>query len=54
MKVKPLVDLPARFDVDSLDAWIRAPKKPMPSYPIRDDDRRSLAVYLLTTPDAER
>jgi hypothetical protein len=48
------VDLRERFDLDKLDAWIRTPNPPMPSYPIRDDDRRSLAVYLLTTEEAER
>lgn len=54
MKVKPLVNLRERFDLDKLDAWIRTPTPPMPTYPIRDEDRRSLAVYLLTTEESER
>jgi mono/diheme cytochrome c family protein len=54
LKVKPLEHLADRYDVTSLDAWIRAPRKPMPTYPIRDDDRRSLAVYLLTSEGERR
>lgn len=45
---KPLANLSARYDVDSLARYLAAPTPPMPAYPMSDDERRDLAVFLLT------
>lgn len=44
---KPLVDLGARYTVDSLATFLRTPQPPMPVYSFDDRQRRDLAVYLL-------
>lgn len=44
---KPLVDLGARYTVDTLANFLRTPQPPMPVYPFDDQQRRDLAVYLL-------
>jgi glucose/arabinose dehydrogenase len=44
---KALEDLRARYGVDSLAAFLRTPQSPMPVFPLDDQQRRDLAVYLL-------
>ena len=45
---KPLAGLASRYDVAALDAYLKTPNPPMPAFPFTDDERRDLAVYLLT------
>ncbi|HZR84687.1 MAG TPA: PQQ-dependent sugar dehydrogenase [Candidatus Binatia bacterium] len=47
--VRPLAGLAAKYRVDSLMSFLRAPQPPMPAFPLTDADRRDLAVYLLAT-----
>jgi len=42
-----LVDLDARYDAASLAQFLLVPQPPMPLYPISDEERTALAVYLL-------
>lgn len=49
MVVKPLVGLSARHDVASLVSLLAAPQPPMPALPLREPERRDLAVHLLAT-----
>lgn len=44
---KALEHLTARYTVDSLAAFLRAPQPPMPVFPFDDQQRRELAAYLL-------
>jgi len=44
---KPLRDLGARYDVASLAQYLATPNPPMPAYPMSEEERRDLAVYLL-------
>jgi glucose/arabinose dehydrogenase len=46
--VKPLENLSARYDVDSLSLLLETPPQPMPTPPIDADQRRALAVHLLS------
>jgi glucose/arabinose dehydrogenase len=48
MQPKPLEALGARYDVASLAQFLKTPTPPMPAFPMTDDERRDLAVYLLT------
>ena len=45
---RPLAGLSTKYDIDSLVAVLRTPPPPMPEFPLNDDQRRDLAVYLLT------
>lgn len=45
--VKPLEDLSARYDVESLTAFFLAPTQPMPVFDLPAEQRRALAVHLL-------
>jgi cytochrome c553 len=47
-KLRELNDLPARYSVESLQAFFATPTPPMPVFPLSEDERRALAVYLLT------
>jgi cytochrome c553 len=46
---RPLMALRSKYSIDSLVAYLRAPQPPMPVYPLSDDQRRDLAVFLLAT-----
>lgn len=46
---RPLMALGSKYSIDSLVAYLRTPQPPMPVYPLSDDERRDLAVYLLAT-----
>ena len=46
--VKPLVEIEARYDVDELMALLRTPPSPMPMPEINEDQRKALAVFLLS------
>lgn len=44
---RPLRDLAARYDLVSLQQFLRIPQPPMPAYPLTDIERRDLSIYLL-------
>ncbi|MEE3327212.1 MAG: PQQ-dependent sugar dehydrogenase [Myxococcota bacterium] len=44
--IRPLVSLSSRYDLSSLETFLRVPQPPMPAYPMSDEDRRKLSVYL--------
>jgi len=46
---RPLAGLGERHTIDSLVAFLRSPPPAMPTYPLSDQQRRDLAVYLLAT-----
>lgn len=46
--VRPLKQLAGRYDVDSLARFLKTPQPPMPALPFSDDQRRDLAIYLLS------
>ena len=46
---RPLAALASKYDVDALVAYLRTPQPPMPAFPLSDEQRRDLAIYLLTT-----
>ena len=48
ISVKPLDHLAERYDLDALEALLAAPPSPMPSYPLTAEEKRALAVYLLS------
>jgi len=48
MVTRPLRDLGARYDATSLANYLKTPNPPMPAFPMTDDERLDLAVYLLT------
>ncbi len=43
----PLAKLSQRFSIDELAAYLAAPTPPMPVFPLTDEERFDLAVYLL-------
>jgi cytochrome c553 len=43
----PLSGLRSKYTIDSLAAFLRAPRPPMPPVMLPDDARRDLAIYLL-------
>jgi len=45
---RPLAGLRSKYTIDSLVAFLRTPQPPMPAFPLTDDERRDLAIYLLT------
>jgi mono/diheme cytochrome c family protein len=47
--VAPLHELGARHSIDSLAELLATPTPPMPVFPLSDEQRRELAVYLLAT-----
>ncbi len=47
--VRPLAGLRSKFTVDSLTAFLHAPRPPMPPVMVPEGDRRDLAVYLMVT-----
>lgn len=46
---KELGGLKARYDLAGLSALLETPTPPMPTFPLSDEERRDLAVYLLAT-----
>lgn len=46
---RPLNALSSKYDIDMLTAYLRTPQPPMPVFPLSDEQRRDLAVYLLVT-----
>lgn len=46
--VKPLAGLAAKFTVDSLAQYFLTPQAPMPVFALPEEDRRALAVHLLS------
>ena len=48
ISVKPLDHLAERYDLNALEALLAAPPSPMPSYPLTAEEKRALAVYLLS------
>ncbi|WP_020399727.1 PQQ-dependent sugar dehydrogenase [Kordiimonas gwangyangensis] len=52
-QAKVLKDLGARYDVESLMALLATPPSPMPKPDLTDEERRAVAVYLLTREDTE-
>ncbi|TNE67781.1 MAG: sorbosone dehydrogenase family protein [Alphaproteobacteria bacterium] len=49
VQVKELTNLGARHDIAGLEALLKAPPGPMPLFDLTDDERRALAVWLLST-----
>lgn len=43
----PLAQLAARYDLDSLSAYLAAPTPPMPAFDLPEPQRRDLAIHLL-------
>ncbi|MDG2308782.1 MAG: PQQ-dependent sugar dehydrogenase [Candidatus Binatia bacterium] len=43
---RSLADLKARYTIDSLMRFLAAPQPPMPLYPLDEDQRRELSIYL--------
>ena len=41
--------LQAKYTIDTLATFLRAPQPPMPAYPFSDDQRRELAIWLLAS-----
>jgi glucose/arabinose dehydrogenase len=46
--IKALESLSSRYDLSSLENFLRVPQPPMPTYPMSDEDRRKLSVYLFS------
>ena len=46
--VRELKNLSARYDVEQLQEFFVTPTPPMPVFPFKEEERRALAVYLLT------
>jgi glucose/arabinose dehydrogenase len=46
---RPLMAIADKYTIDSLVAYLHTPTPPMPAFPLSDDQRRDLAVYLMTT-----
>ncbi len=46
--VRELKNLSARYSVEQLQEFFVTPTPPMPVFPLNEDERRALAVYLLT------
>jgi len=46
---RELAGLKAKYTIDTLMTFLRAPQPPMPAYPFTDEQRRELAIYLLAT-----
>jgi cytochrome c553 len=46
---KPLANLSQRYTVDDLAAYLAAPTPPMPLFPLSGEERKDLAVYLLSS-----
>jgi glucose/arabinose dehydrogenase len=44
---RPLDKLSAKYTIDSLVEYLRTPQPPMPVFPLSDEQRRELAIYLL-------
>jgi mono/diheme cytochrome c family protein len=44
---KVLQRLPARYDIDRMVVYLRAPQPPMPLFEMTDRERRDLAAYVL-------
>jgi glucose/arabinose dehydrogenase len=47
--VKPLGGLAAKYTIDSLSRFFLTPQPPMPVIALPEDDRRALAIYMLST-----
>ncbi|GAA5316412.1 MAG: hypothetical protein AseanaTS_16160 [Candidatus Pelagadaptatus aseana] len=48
---KSLQNLSARYQPDTLAAYLLIPNPPMPRFPLTADEREALAAYLLSQPD---
>lgn len=48
-KSQPLQGLQAKYDVASLAQFLQTPTPPMPVFPLDEQQRRALSVYLLTS-----
>lgn len=48
MVSRPLEHLAPRYDLNDLSAYLRAPKPPMPVFPLTPEELRDLAVHLLS------
>lgn len=46
---RPLEGLQAKYTIDTLATFLRAPQPPMPAYPFSGEQRRELAIWLLGT-----
>jgi glucose/arabinose dehydrogenase len=46
---RPLMAIASKYTIDSLIAYLHTPTPPMPAFPLTDEQRRDLAVYLMTT-----
>ena len=46
--IKPLESLSSRYDLSALENFLRVPQPPMPTYPMSEEDRRKLSVYLFS------
>ena len=47
--VKPLQSLGKKYDIATMAKFIERPNPPMPVYPLTDEQRTSLSVYLIET-----
>lgn len=46
--IHPLSNLAARYTVSQLQAFLATPTPPMPIFPLSEDERKAVAVFLLT------
>lgn len=46
--IRPLENLPARYTVPQLQAFLATPTPPMPVFPLSEEERKAVAVFLLT------
>jgi glucose/arabinose dehydrogenase len=46
--IRPLQNLPARYTVQQLQAFLATPTPPMPVFPLSEEERKAVAVHLLT------
>jgi mono/diheme cytochrome c family protein len=45
--LKRLFALGNRYDLASLDVYLKSPTPPMPIFPLSDEDRANLSIYLI-------
>jgi glucose/arabinose dehydrogenase len=46
---RPLMAIASKYTIDSLIAYLHTPTPPMPAFPLTEEQRRDLAVYLMAT-----
>ncbi len=46
--IHALASLSSRYDLSTLERFLLVPQPPMPAFPMSDEDRRKLSIYLFT------